>query len=106
MAGLDGISTLTQVLGSLSPIGNVSGATSVAETSVSTPGKTGSASSEAAVATDTTNVSSTGGLVAAALATPDVRLDKVAQLQTAIGNGSYSVSSSDVASKIVESLLK
>ncbi len=106
MAGLDGISTLTQVLGSLNPSGSVGGVSSVAETSGSNLGKTSGLSSEPVVATDTSSVSSTGGLVAAALTTPDVRLDKVAQLQTAIANGSYSVSSSDVASKIVDSLLK
>jgi negative regulator of flagellin synthesis FlgM len=106
MAGLDGISTLTQGLGSLSPNGNVNGATSVAETSKLSSVKTGSGSSEAAEARDTTSVSSAGGLVAAALTTPDVRLDKVAQLQTAIANGSYNVPSADVASKIVDSLLR
>ncbi len=106
MAGLDGISTLTQVLGSLSPNGSVNGAASVAETTAKNGTVKAGGSSEAVVATDTTSVSSTGGLVAAALTTPDVRLDKVAQLQTAIANGSYSVSSADVASKIVDSLLK
>jgi flagellar biosynthesis anti-sigma factor FlgM len=107
MAGLDGISTLTQVLGSLSPNGSVSGVASVAESSASSSVKTGTSTSfEAVVSTDSTSVSSTGGLVAAALTTPDVRLDKVAELQTSIANGSYSVSSADVASKIVDSLLK
>ncbi len=106
MAGLDGISTLTQVLGSLSPNGSVNGTASLAETQGPALAKTGSGSSEASQAADTTSVSSVGGLIAAALTTPDVRLDKVAQLQTAIANGSYSVSSSDVASKIVDSLLK
>ena len=106
MAGLDGISTLTQVLGSLSPNGSVNGAAPVAEIAGSNPVKTGSGNSGSAVAADSTHVSSTSSLVAAALTTPDVRLDKVAELQTAIGNGSYSVSSSDVASKIVDSLLK
>ncbi len=106
MAGLDGISTLSQVLGSLSPNGSVNGAASVAETSVSSSVKTSDSSSEKVTTMDTTSVSSTGGLVAAALTTPDVRLDKVAALQTAISNGSYSVPSSSVASSIVESLLK
>jgi negative regulator of flagellin synthesis FlgM len=106
MAGLDGISTLGQVLGSLGPSVSVSSTTSVAEAAVSSSGKSANGYSETAVTADTTNVSSTGGLVAEALNTPDVRLDKVAALQTAIASGSYSVSSSDVASKIVDSLLK
>jgi negative regulator of flagellin synthesis FlgM len=106
MAGLDGISTLTQVLGSLSPSGGVNGAASVAETSRSSAEKTGNDGAGAPSATDKTSVSSTGGLVAAALTTPDVRLDKVAALQTTIADGSYNVSSADVASKIVDSLLR
>jgi flagellar biosynthesis anti-sigma factor FlgM len=106
MAGLDGISTLSQVLGSLSPNGGVNGTASVAETTVSSSVKTGDSSSEKVATTDTTSVSSTGGLVAAALTTPDVRLDKVAELQTSISNGSYNVPAANVASSIVDSLLK
>jgi len=59
-----------------------------------------------AEAVDQANVSSTGGLVAQALSTSDVRSDKVASLQAAIASGSYQVSSADVASKIVDSLLQ
>jgi flagellar biosynthesis anti-sigma factor FlgM len=36
---------------------------------------------------------------------PDIRSEKVASLQQAIAAGNYSVSSSDVADKIIESLL-
>jgi flagellar biosynthesis anti-sigma factor FlgM len=36
---------------------------------------------------------------------PDIRSAKVASLQQAIAAGNYSVSSSDVADKIIESLL-
>ncbi len=53
----------------------------------------------------TANVSSTGGLVAQALSTSDVRLDRVTALQQSIQSHSYSVPASDVASKIVDSLL-
>ena len=55
---------------------------------------------------DEANLSSTGELVARALSTPDVRTAKVEALQKAIADGSYSVSSSDVAGKMIESLLK
>jgi negative regulator of flagellin synthesis FlgM len=108
MAGLDGISTLAQVLGSLAPNGNssIKGVTSVAETSVSSLVKSGTSSSETVVTTDTASFGSTSGVVAAALTTPEVRLDKVAALQTSIANGSYGVSSAEVAGKIVDSLLK
>jgi negative regulator of flagellin synthesis FlgM len=54
---------------------------------------------------DQTNLSSTGGLVAQALESSDTRSAKVASLQQAIAAGSYSVSSSDVADKIIQSLL-
>lgn len=54
---------------------------------------------------DLTELSSTGGLVAQALGGSDVRTDKVAALQQSIATGSYSVPSSDVADKIIQSLL-
>jgi negative regulator of flagellin synthesis FlgM len=50
---------------------------------------------------DQTNLSS----AAQALDGPDIRSTKVAALQQAIAAGSYSVSSSDVADKIIQSLL-
>jgi negative regulator of flagellin synthesis FlgM len=55
---------------------------------------------------DQTNLSSAGGLVAQALEGSDTRSAKVASLQQAIASGTYSVSSSDVADKIIHSLLK
>lgn len=54
---------------------------------------------------DQTSLSSTGGLVSQALETSDIRAAKVASLQQAIGAGTYNVSSSDVADKIIQSLL-
>ena len=54
---------------------------------------------------DQTNLSSTGGLVAQALEVSDTRSGKVSSLQQAIAAGTYSVSSSDVADKIIQSLL-
>lgn len=54
---------------------------------------------------DQTNLSSTSGLVAQALEGSDTRSAKVASLQQAIAAGSYSVSSSDVADKMIQSLL-
>ena len=55
--------------------------------------------------TDQARLSSMGGLVSQALGGSDVRMDKVAKLQQAIASGSYSVSSSDVADKMIDSLL-
>jgi negative regulator of flagellin synthesis FlgM len=54
---------------------------------------------------DQTNLSSAAGLVAQALESSDTRSAKVASLQQAIAAGSYSVPSSDVADKIIQSLL-
>jgi negative regulator of flagellin synthesis FlgM len=54
---------------------------------------------------DQTNLSSTGGIVAQALESSDTRSAKVTSLQQTIAAGSYSVSSSDVADKIIQSLL-
>jgi len=55
--------------------------------------------------TDQASLSSTGGLVAQALESSDVRTAKVASLQQAIAAGTYNASSSDVADKIIQSLL-
>ncbi|MEO6802001.1 MAG: flagellar biosynthesis anti-sigma factor FlgM [Granulicella sp.] len=54
---------------------------------------------------DQTSLSSASTLLAQALTTSDVRMDKVASLQQAINSGSYHVSSSDVADKLLNSLL-
>lgn len=62
--------------------------------------------SATAIHVDETAVSSTGGLVLQALEASDTRTAKVLSLQEAIAVGSYTVSSSDVADKIVQSLLK
>ena len=55
---------------------------------------------------DETAVSSTGGLVLQALEESDTRTAKVSSLQESIAAGSYSFSSSEVANKIIQSLLK
>jgi len=55
-------------------------------------------------AEDAATISSTSTLVAKALATTDVRLDKVEALRRSIAEGSYEVSSSELASKIVDLL--
>ncbi len=55
---------------------------------------------------DQTSLSAAGGLVAQALEGSDTRSAKVASLQQAIAAGTYNVSSSDVADKIIQSLLE
>ena len=54
---------------------------------------------------DQASLSPTGGLVAQALESSDVRVAKVESLQLAIASGNHSVSSSNVADKIIQSLL-
>ncbi len=107
MAGLNGIGSQAQVLGNLNLNGNVSGVSQAAATAASNGTKASNVpQATSATVTDKANVSSTGGLVAQALSTPDVRLDKVAALQSAIASGTYQVPASAVAGKIVDSLLK
>ena len=55
---------------------------------------------------DQTSWSSAGGAMVQALEGSDVRSAKVAALQQAIATGRYNVSSSDVAEKMIDSLLK
>ena len=58
-----------------------------------------------AISGDRTSLSSASGLVAQALSGSDVRTDKVAALQQSIAAGTYGVSASDVASKVMDFLL-
>jgi negative regulator of flagellin synthesis FlgM len=53
----------------------------------------------------TVKVSSTAGALAQITGQSDVRSEKVAQLQAAIAGGTYNVSSTDVANKLIESML-
>ena len=96
MAGTDGISSLQTILGSLS----TSGAKETGATKAAATGKTGAASGHL----DQASFSTVGGLVAPN-GSSDVRTAKVAALQQTIANGTYRISSEDVANKIVEGLL-
>jgi anti-sigma28 factor (negative regulator of flagellin synthesis) len=39
------------------------------------------------------------------LALPDIRLDKIAIVQSALANGSYRIPTSELASKVIESMV-
>ncbi len=56
--------------------------------------------------TDQATLSASAGIVAQALEGSDTRSAKVASLQQAIAAGTYNVPSSDVAGKIIQSLLE
>jgi negative regulator of flagellin synthesis FlgM len=64
------------------------------------------AASKIASVTDQAVFSSTSNLFTQALNGSDVRLDKIQPLQAAIAAGTYQVSSSDVADKLISTLLK
>lgn len=56
--------------------------------------------------TDHAELSAAGSLISKALDGSDVRMDKVQALQQSIASGSYHVSSSDVANKLVDSMME
>jgi negative regulator of flagellin synthesis FlgM len=103
MSYTNGIGNLQQVLGSVTPAATQP-ASQVAE--LGNAPKQIKVSPAHAEQVDQTNLSSTSGMIAHALEGSDVRMEKVASLQQAIASGSYSVSSSAVAGKMIDSLLK
>lgn len=101
MSYTNGIGSLQQALSSIAPTQPAAQATE--STEVSQQRKAAAAPAKQA---DQTSLSSAGGMIAHALEGSDVRTDKVAALQKAIASGSYNVSSSDVAGKMIDSLLE
>jgi negative regulator of flagellin synthesis FlgM len=100
MSYTNGIGNLQQALSSIA-------ATSTQPTTDATASETKSGTAaQAPIQEDQANLSSTGGLMAQALGDSDTRSAKVAALQQAIASGSYNVTSSDVADKVMDSLLK
>jgi len=96
MSYASGIGSLHQAINSVTP--------SEAKPAIRTSASDGQIN-EKPVVTDQTNLSSTAGLVAQALESSDTRSARVASLQQAISAGSYNVPSSNVADKIIQSLL-
>lgn len=96
MSYASGIGSLQQAINSISPSETTPGATA---------SKDGEGSSPVAVQPDRANISSASEIVSQGLEGSDTRSTKVAALQQAIADGSYTVSSSDVADKIIQSLL-
>ncbi len=105
MSYANGVGALQQVLSAITP---ATTQTTQATEAANTANQRGAAAANAGHAerADQTNLSSAGGVIAHALEGSDVRPEKVAALQQAIASGSYKVSSSDVAGKMIQSLLE
>jgi negative regulator of flagellin synthesis FlgM len=82
---------------------STSAATSTSATAATTAGGASAATASAA-ASDQATISSTSGLLQAALSVNDTRMEKVAPVKAAIDAGSYSVPSSLVADKVISAL--
>jgi negative regulator of flagellin synthesis FlgM len=102
MSYTNGIGDLKQALSSITPGTTTAEARQVGSTK--TIGSSDGAPTRELQA-DETRLSSTSGLIAQALNGSDVRTAKVEALQQAIASGTYQVSSSDVAGKMIDSLL-
>jgi negative regulator of flagellin synthesis FlgM len=70
-----------------------------------TPAKSTTSSPNEALASDKAQLSVVATQVAQSSATSDVRLDKVASIQNALQAGTYDVPASDVAQKVIASML-
>lgn len=103
MSSVNGIGNPQQPISSITP----SAASQPIETPVSSQDVKGETPSSSSVQhSDQTTLSSSAAVVAQALKGSDVRLAKISSLQQAIGSGNYSVSSSAVAEKMIQSLLE
>jgi negative regulator of flagellin synthesis FlgM len=99
MSYTNGIANLQQALASLA-------STSTKPVTDMVSGMDRGASVVVPVQEDQASLSFTGGAMSQALGASDVRSTKVAALQQAIASGSYKVPSSDVAEKMIDSLLE
>lgn len=97
MSYIDGIGNLQNALSSVAP--------TQAQPVSATKNDAQQTALTAAAQTDSADLSTAGGLISKALETSDVRSAKVEALQKAIASGNYNVSSSDVADKMIQSLL-
>ena len=67
--------------------------------------KSGAATGGSALSSDRATFSSAGSEVSQTASDTDVRMDKVASIQAALEAGTYNVSASAVATKVVDSML-
>ena len=107
MTYTNGINSLQQLTGTLATSGS-NGTNQAAVTNDVKPGDVSPSSvrtTSSVVRLDQASLSSASALVGQALSAPDVRSATVSALQDAIATGSYHVSSSAIADKLIASLL-
>ncbi len=104
MTGMDGINSLQKMLGAL----QVNESTSVNGTAAAKAGSSSGVSISLTASSGSVDHASfsASGLAAQSTDMSDVRMTKVAELRAAIASGTYNVSASAVADKMVESMLK
>jgi negative regulator of flagellin synthesis FlgM len=79
--------------------------TAPAAQSATAQNRSGAAEGSNALGSDSATLSSAGSEVSLTAAESDARTDKVASIQAAVAAGTYNVSASAVASRIVDSML-
>jgi negative regulator of flagellin synthesis FlgM len=104
MSYTNGLGNLHQLFGT-SDIGAAGKSSATSKTGPGSMSSIGQNSSSTAIGGDHAEVSAAAGLVSQALTGSDVRFEKVAALQQSIAAGTYGVSSSDVADKLMGALL-
>ena len=87
-------------------IENLSRALSSQPAATETPARSEVASQPAGLGGDQARLSTVATQVAQSASASDVRLDKVSAVQSALQTGTYQVPASDVAQKIVNSMLE
>ena len=88
---------------SLDGLKAILGTNATAPATVQQP-KSGATPGGSALGADSATLSSAGSEVSQTASDASVRMDKVAEIQAALASGSYNVSASAVASKVVDSM--
>jgi flagellar biosynthesis anti-sigma factor FlgM len=103
MTGMDGINSLQKMLGAL----QVNESTSVNGAAATKGGSSASVTISSTTSSGGVDQASfsAGGLAAQSTDMSDVRTTKVAELRAAIASGTYNVSASAMADKMVEGML-